>query len=771
MDNNLTSSKGRTGLAEYEADLDTFADQGVRQSDSEMQDEEESREERSRLFIVGQNIEYDKARYQHARGRLDKVAVGVYVDSDVARHERERLVQKNAVRIAHKLLPAAVLAGSSAYHRGTVEGALFISTPRGGHPVDVGGGMLTIYQTKSDLDVGLNREVQHVTIRDSYGELPVKRLADEMLILKNFMPRRGNRPRSTYLNNIDLNRVAERAMREIGSREKFVRRLTSLAKSHGLMQMMPKVEAFIENVDTYEQEQTMLEAYRVFWHQMPVATLGHDGHAWNFEYEPSVKLQLSINERRGKGAAPSFLASLLPEVGLRTSEGLDDRLHDLRGGHRYISNITVQPGDAIGHRDIINDVLEGELTGHRDHHLQFTGKVGADLRGAAIDSDILSTLHQDPSNPRMSGMQAKLAANLDLNGNLTSARGRAFTHIVKIVGSDERYSSTCSMEWFSLVLAKAVGMDVEEFAIVDLGAKGPALVVERFDIRRDVNDKRLILTEDFWSIEGLTVNKHKYQGELVRVADRIRRHSTNLAEDSRALINQAVFNWLTWNGDFHLKNMMLLKVASSPKLGFDSIRLAPVYDVMCTQVFPNDPKSAAVYLDGSREHTLSGFRVLGRRFGIKSDEVDTMVSYMAHNLILWSRRIAENLAPAIRDHKASVDKVERAVKLIELRCTGMLLELDESSKRQQRRRKTGEAPATDDLAEEVESFSADFDATAPAPLELRLGDAEAEEHVSADKRRSWAPEVAHEAPAAAQSAAGASAKSRAQAAGVRRAKP
>lgn len=662
---------------------------------------------------MGLNITPNRAYYEERKGTLHRVVTGVYVDASLGPAERRKVLIDNGARIALRLFPQAMLAGSSAFHRCPVEGHLMIATPRGAKAVDVGGAF-KIYVHKSDLDLGMNREIEFVTIEDSFGEYAIKRMADEMLVIKNFMPVRG-RPIQTYLNNVDLDKVVERCMRTAGGQEPFMRRIERLAIEHGMANYLKRISAFVEHAGGYRQEQRPLQTFEVYWHQTHVATLQHDGHIWGFEYEPHVQLQLSVSEKKGRGAPPSFLGSLLPEAGLRAGDSMEDNLGDFRRGHRYISNITVKGAEAQD-KSIIPDILDGELKDFISPYLEFTGRSSTDLRRALADDALLDNLQRDPDNPRMSGMQAKVPGYLDREGVLHSARGRAFTHIVKIVGSNPTYSSMCSMEWFSLTVAKASGLQVEDFAIADIGGHGPSLVVERFDVRRNLNDQRMLLTEDFWSIAGMTDNRQKYAGELMNVADAIVRSSTDKGKCGRNLLAQAMFAWLTFNGDLHLKNLLLIKEAKSLQSSFDRVALAPAYDIMCTQVYPDDAKSSAIALGGTRNHTLAGFRALGAKFGIKQAEVDAMLDHLSTSIPLWARRVAENLPDPIKNHTVSARHIAQARDLFDVRCAMMISELDDA--RQNRRRARS---STQDSV----SFSAE-----PDGLEVR------DEHVQAERRRS-----------------------------------
>jgi serine/threonine-protein kinase HipA len=52
------------------------------------------------------------------------------------------------------------------------------------------------------------------------------------------------------------------------------------------------------------------------------------------------------------------------------------------------------------------------------------------------------------------------------------------------------------------------------------------------------------------------------------------------------IIRRALFAWLIADGDMHLKNLALLKVAQPGARTFETVRMAPLYDAVTTQVFP-----------------------------------------------------------------------------------------------------------------------------------------------------------------------------------------
>ena len=64
----------------------------------------------------------------------------------------------------------------------------------------------------------------------------------------------------------------------------------------------------------------------------------------------------------------------------------------------------------------------------------------------------------------------------------------------------------------------------------------------------------------------------------------VRPLSTAPEEDLRIILQRALFAWLVADGDMHLKNLALLKIAEPGASRFESVRLAPLYDAVTTRV-------------------------------------------------------------------------------------------------------------------------------------------------------------------------------------------
>jgi serine/threonine-protein kinase HipA len=144
-------------------------------------------------------------------------------------------------------------------------------------------------------------------------------------------------------------------------------------------------------------------------------------------------------------------------------------------------------------------------------------------------------------------------------------------------------------------LLRATGFDAAESRAVGSGR----LLFEsvRYD-RAEQSDGsvRRLHQEDFCQATGRR-SWHKYQarggpayGEIATV---IRRYCTDPLRDMETLARWAIFNVLVGNNDAHAKNLSLLYASSG-------VRLAPIYDVVSTLVYPQIDRDFSIELGGQK---------------------------------------------------------------------------------------------------------------------------------------------------------------------------
>lgn len=194
----------------------------------------------------------------------------------------------------------------------------------------------------------------------------------------------------------------------------------------------------------------------------------------------------------------------------------------------------------------------------------------------------------------LAGVQHKAVLVRDATGRFGRPLGGSpSSHILKpepAVGGElariERgaaYAGLAANEYFCMRLAARCGLAAATVELEELGGR-PCLVVERFDRELAQWPPRRIHQEDLCQALGLTPD-FKYQREGWRLpsyralAELLNEHSTAPGVDRLAAAQGAVFDFLIGNADAHAKNISLLHVDGG-------VRLAPLYDVVSTAVYP-----------------------------------------------------------------------------------------------------------------------------------------------------------------------------------------
>src|SRR6202030_3124003 len=182
-----------------------------------------------------------------------------------------------------------------------------------------------------------------------------------------------------------------------------------------------------------------------------------------------------------------------------------------------------------------------------------TGRYAGPARGEMEETFVqnLALLFARAETPRLSGVQIKAPMCLTAEGVLVPAVEQPFTHILKPAGM-AGFETLPVVEWLCLELGRAAGFEVPAAALTEMpDGMPPALVVERFDIRRGPDDARSLAMEDFCSILDLPTSA-KYDGTIERMARGLRPLSTLPVADLEILFRRALFAWFIADGDMHL---------------------------------------------------------------------------------------------------------------------------------------------------------------------------------------------------------------------------
>ncbi len=565
------------------------------------------------LHLVGETIDKTRSHYAAESGKLVQLMRGVYVD---ARDDIDATVLQHAVRIAKYLYPRAYLSAASAVLLApTRDGRLFLSGRR-------------IQRTRiRTLEIIQNEAPKHPSVGDAVvddgmGEFRVSVSSVRQRFLEAF------RLRSEHAASLDEEMraaIATRLIEEFGSPQAAADAIWKLARENEWYREGELAERYLSHRPTAApvKNEAALDLI-VAWHGRPLGHLTHDGFEWR--WKPLDGDGPPLIRQITPGRLPPFIVSLLPEGWLESILRDKDERTMLRSGKRYISNITIAESEAEL-AALPQDILLTRLAKFTKDGA-FTGKYAGPGR-TEIEENFehnLAQIYERADTPRLSGVQIKAPMYLDPDGVLSPATGMSFTHILKPAGTGG-YDALPVVEWTAMALGRAAGFVAPATALVAMpDGMPPALVVERFDIRESKSDTRLLALEDLCSVLELPT-EDKYKSTMERVGRAVRPLSTAPEEDALVIVKRALFAWLIADGDMHLKNMALLKVAEPGDKQFRSVRMAPLYDAVTTRVFPNlKHDRLALKLNGKDDGLRrADFRALATNAGLRAGDADRAI--------------------------------------------------------------------------------------------------------------------------------------------------
>lgn len=195
----------------------------------------------------------------------------------------------------------------------------------------------------------------------------------------------------------------------------------------------------------------------------------------------------------------------------------------------------------------------------------------------------------------LGGIQDKLVLFRTASGQFGEPTGGApSTCLIK--PDYGRYEDLAANEAFCMRVAGAAGLDVASTEVIDIGST-PCLYVERFDRATD-DEGRIVRIHQEDMCQALSIlpaAKYEENGgpSVAAVVNLLRRQrSARAALDINAFARAVLVNFLLGNGDAHGKNFALLY---DP---VDGVRLAPLYDIVSTAVYPDVTDRLAMRIGG-----------------------------------------------------------------------------------------------------------------------------------------------------------------------------
>ncbi len=263
----------------------------------------------------------------------------------------------------------------------------------------------------------------------------------------------------------------------------------------------------------------------------------------------------------------------------------------------------------------------------------------------------------------LAGAQDKVAVRIEGHKICLPLGNAPSTHILKPAVA--RFEGLVFNETLCMKLAGAVGLPVAGVEIRNIDGMD-YLLVERYDRHhRQEPGKEPILErlhqEDFCQAQGI-VPEQKYQKEggpsLKQCFALLRNISSAPVVDLARLLDAVVYNYLVGNNDAHGKNFSLLYRG----IGTEDveIRLAPLYDIVCTVYYPELHNEMAMKIGNE----YASERIVPKDFERLAEEAGLGKPLVKRRV----RELAEMVISALRTLEIANPVAEKIAALIQKRA-------------------------------------------------------------------------------------------------------
>jgi serine/threonine-protein kinase HipA len=289
------------------------------------------------------------------------------------------------------------------------------------------------------------------------------------------------------------------------------------------------------------------------------------------------------------------------------------------------------------------------------------------------EKELVAILRELPARPllagnekirlSLAGAQDKVALRIEDGEVSVPLGGAPSTHILK--PAVERFEGVVFNEALCMKLAAATGLPAADTKTRTVDGVN-FLLVTRYDrYHRQSPGTEAVLErlhqEDFCQALGI-VSEFKYQKEggpsLKQCFALLRDVSSAPVIDLARLLDAVIYNYLVGNNDAHGKNFSLLY--RKQENGNQEIRLAPLFDIVCTVYYPELSRNMAMKI--GREYLSE--RIMPRDFEQLAEEAGL-------GKALVRRRVPE-LAATVIDALAKIEiahpTAEMVATLIRQRC-------------------------------------------------------------------------------------------------------
>ena len=234
----------------------------------------------------------------------------------------------------------------------------------------------------------------------------------------------------------------------------------------------------------------------------------------------------------------------------------------------------------------------------------------------------------------LAGAQDKLPILYKAGNLYLPTAGSPSSHILKFPNRD--FKHVVANEVLVSMLAQRLGLPACEVKLLHIG-KQPMVLVTRYDRQVAVDGSiQRLHQEDFCQALGLP-HHTKYQAEggpsFATCFKLVTTISTATLHDSRSLLQSLSFNLLVGNADAHAKNFSMLMTAPGVW------RLAPLYDLLATRIYPRLDRRLAMGIGGQTDPGQIG----GRHLQQLAQEITIGARYLIDTV----RSMAQAIEPAM----------------------------------------------------------------------------------------------------------------------------
>lgn len=201
-------------------------------------------------------------------------------------------------------------------------------------------------------------------------------------------------------------------------------------------------------------------------------------------------------------------------------------------------------------------------------------------------------------------------------------------YIAKFSRPDDRFDVP-AVEYATLRLALAAGIDLPDFELIHVGRRS-VLLVERFDRTADGRRLHYISANSLLDPGPLSTDKREYKTSFsyAGIAEVLRPFGQSARADAHELFRRMVFNIMVGNVDDHMRNHALLMCSPG------RYRLSPAFDLLPHIDAPAWPQSIGVGAFGAASTVRNALSQCGR-FLLSDDEARQIVAGVREAVCTW----------------------------------------------------------------------------------------------------------------------------------------